>query len=81
MPNTPYRYGPEERVPLKPPPHVVARLKVHAELAAAGFELVGNNGVHLIRRIRDGKPFVEGIDLDRVLQAFRANRHRTMRAA
>lgn len=71
----------EEFTPRKPAPQVIERSKLHAELAAAGFHLVHHNGAFRVVRSSDGKLFIEGLDLTRVMDLFRANRHRARRAA
>lgn len=71
----------EAHIPLKPAPHVIERSKLHAELAGAGFHLVHEHGIYSVVRSSDKKTFIEGIDITRVMDVFRANRHRARRAA
>ena len=67
--------------PREPGPKDIERARLHAELHAAGFVLEQQHGVFQVRQLGTRKLFVEGLDLARVIAAFRAHRPMARRAA
>lgn len=67
--------------PTPTPPHVAQRQKIHAELAKAGFRLETGHGIFSIYRVVDNRLFIEGLDLARVMKAFRTHKPKARRAA